>query len=133
MQEEMSADNNDAMQEQIKQWTKLGFVIDQNKGKLQSFDEVINLQATDTTIPEVGTPSVNWAEYGGLNGEDPAKRRALNMHERGMGHPALRAPQPSPTGACLLCKVESAPGAEAGAGKWQGLSRCKPLPHTPRV
>ena len=76
MQEEMSADNNDAMQEQIKEWTKLGFVIDQTKGKLQSFDEVINLQATDTTIPEVGAPSVNWAEYGDLNEEDPAKNIA---------------------------------------------------------
>ncbi len=37
----------------IKDWTSLGFIIDKTKGKLFSFDEVIQLVAADPTIPEV--------------------------------------------------------------------------------
>lgn len=51
--EEVNSSNKKAMQDQIKQWTQLGMVIDKTKGKLFSFDEVINLEAFDTAIPEV--------------------------------------------------------------------------------
>lgn len=53
MLEETSASSKSNMQDQIKQWTKLGFIIDKTKGKLFSFDEVIQLTAADATIPEV--------------------------------------------------------------------------------
>lgn len=51
--EEVNASSKEAMQQQIKQWTQLGLIIDKTKGKLFSFDEVINLEAFDPTIPEV--------------------------------------------------------------------------------
>ena len=51
---ELNADNKDALDKQIKAWTKLGFIIDKTKGKLFSFDEVINLAAVDPTIPDLG-------------------------------------------------------------------------------
>lgn len=60
MQEELNSDSSDAMQDQIKSWKQLGMQIDLAKNKLFSFDEVINLVAVDTTIPEVGTPNVSF-------------------------------------------------------------------------
>ena len=54
MMEQLSSSNRDAMQDMIKEWTQLGFIIDKTKGKLFSFDEVIQLTAADPTIPEVG-------------------------------------------------------------------------------
>lgn len=58
MQEELGASNQDVLQKQIKSWTQLGMEIEATKNKLFSFDEVINLQAVDTTIPTVGKPTV---------------------------------------------------------------------------
>lgn len=60
MQEELNADSNDAMQNQIKQWKQLGMQIDATKQKLFSFDEVIQLSALNTEIPIVGTPNVSY-------------------------------------------------------------------------
>lgn len=53
LMKETSESNSDAMQQQIKQWKQLGFMIDKTKNKLFSFDEVINLQAVDPEIPIV--------------------------------------------------------------------------------
>ena len=58
MMEETNAKSQDAIQSQVKAWTKLGMQIEATKQKLFSFDEVINLQGLDTTIPVVGQPSV---------------------------------------------------------------------------
>ena len=68
MLEEASSDNSDYMQEQIKQWKKLGFQIDATKGKLFSFDEVIQLNATDPKIPTVGKPDVSYPSVGNNGG-----------------------------------------------------------------
>lgn len=67
MLEQSANDNDSAMQDQIKAWKQLGFIIDSTKGKLFSFDEVINLSAVDPKIPTVGTPSVSYppSEGGG--------------------------------------------------------------------
>ena len=69
MLEQAAANNSDAMSEQIKDWTQLGAIIDKTKGKLFSFDEVIQLDAFDPTIPDVGTPSVDMG--GGIDTEEP--------------------------------------------------------------
>lgn len=53
LQEETSADNSDYMQDNIKKWKQLGMQIEDTKGRLFSFDEVIQLSATDTTIPDI--------------------------------------------------------------------------------
>ena len=53
MMEELNSSNRDSMQDMIKEWTQLGFIIDKTKGKLFSFDEVIQLTAADPTIPDV--------------------------------------------------------------------------------
>lgn len=71
MLEEASSDNSDYMQEQIKQWKRLGFQIEATKGKLFSFDEVIQLNATDSTIPTVGKPGVNYPSGGDKEGTTP--------------------------------------------------------------
>lgn len=68
MLEEASSDNSDYMQEQIKQWKKLGFQIDATKGKLFSFDEVIQLNATDPKIPTVGKPDISYPSIGNNGG-----------------------------------------------------------------
>lgn len=59
MMEQAAQSNSDAMSEQIKDWTQLGAIIDKTKGKLFSFDEVINMEGFDPTIPEVGAPDVD--------------------------------------------------------------------------
>ena len=69
MLEQAAANNSDAMSEQIKDWTQLGAIIDKTKGKLFSFDEVIQLDAFDPTIPDVGTPSVDMGT--GVEPEEP--------------------------------------------------------------
>ena len=69
MLEQAAANNSDAMSEQIKDWTQLGAIIDKTKGKLFSFDEVIQLDAFDPTIPDVGTPSVDMGT--GAEPEEP--------------------------------------------------------------
>lgn len=58
MLEQSGATNEKSMQDQIQQWKKLGMMIDATKNKLFSFDEVIQLTAMDTTIPEVGDQTV---------------------------------------------------------------------------
>lgn len=58
--EQINSSNRDSMQDLIKQWTQLGSIIDKTKGKLFSFDEVINLEAFDSHIPDIS---------GGLVGE----------------------------------------------------------------
>lgn len=75
MQEEAANSNSDAMQDLIKEWKQLGAVIDKTKNKLFSFDEVINLEAFDPTIPEVETPDV---DYGGSIGEKPEPDKGEN-------------------------------------------------------
>lgn len=50
MLKQVSGEVNQSM---IKDWTSLGFIIDKTKGKLFSFDEVIQLTAADPTIPEI--------------------------------------------------------------------------------
>ena len=62
MMEQAAQSNSDAMSEQIKDWTQLGAIIDKTKGKLFSFDEVINMEGFDPTIPEVGTPDVDMSQ-----------------------------------------------------------------------
>lgn len=54
MKDQASAGNSDAMQDQIQQWKQLGYVIEQTKNQLFSFDKVITLQAVNPTIPNVG-------------------------------------------------------------------------------
>lgn len=91
MLEQTSNSNSDAMQEQIKKWKQLGFIIDKTKGKLFSFDEVINLQAVDPEIPIVDSlgdvkdtlqdtkeelkdtfdPKDLWGGFTGINGGGP--------------------------------------------------------------
>lgn len=70
MLEQTAESNSDAMQEQVKQWKQLGMQIDKAKGKLFSFDEVINLDAFDPTIPDVGIPNVSFPETDRDSGED---------------------------------------------------------------
>lgn len=62
MLEQAAANNSDAMSEQVKEWTQLGAIIDKTKGKLFSFDEVIQLDAFDPTIPEVKAPEVDMGD-----------------------------------------------------------------------
>ena len=78
--EETTADNNDEMQKNIRSWKQLGYQIDSNKNKLFSFDEVITMQAMDTTIPIVGTPSVS---FDGLTHEptNPIPPNHVNPHD----------------------------------------------------
>lgn len=71
MEEELKASSNDSMQEQIKQWKQLGMQIDTTKGKLFSFDEVIQLGAVDTSIPTVGIPNVTYPNGDGTIGTKP--------------------------------------------------------------
>lgn len=67
LQEQTSADNSDYMQDNIKKWKQLGIQIEATKGKLFSFDEVIQLNAMDTTIPDVGKQEVS---YPGKDGNE---------------------------------------------------------------
>lgn len=53
MMEQLNASSSETMQDMIKEWTELGFIIDKTKGKLFSFDEVIQLTAADPNIPTV--------------------------------------------------------------------------------
>lgn len=52
--EQLSEDSIAARQKDIQQWKTLGSVMEKCKQTLFSFDEVINLNAYDTTIPEYG-------------------------------------------------------------------------------
>lgn len=72
MMEELGAESSDAMQDLIRKWTQLGFIIDKTKGKLFSFDEVINITAADSKIPEVvgGLYSIQDAGGSGSSGGD---------------------------------------------------------------
>lgn len=45
--------STDAIAEQVKSWEQVGIEIDRCKGKLFAFDEVIQLTAVDTRIPEI--------------------------------------------------------------------------------
>lgn len=47
--------SKDVTDQQIRHWQELGFMIDKTKGKLFSFDEVIQLAAVDPTIPDFFT------------------------------------------------------------------------------
>lgn len=58
-QEELNASSRDAMSNQIRSWKQYGQLIDSTKQKLFSFDEVIQLTAVDTTIPDLGSASLN--------------------------------------------------------------------------
>lgn len=87
MLEQASASNSDYMQDQINDWKELGMMIDKTKGKLFAFDEVIQLSAMDTTIPDVGTPDVSFP--GGESGsggvaEDPTFGDAVNNLSQSM-------------------------------------------------
>lgn len=64
MNEEAAADNSDAMAEQIKGWEQLGFTIDKTKNKLFGFDEVIQLTAMDSRIPDVAGNGLYEGEEG---------------------------------------------------------------------
>lgn len=51
--------SKDVTDQQIRHWQELGFMIDKTKGKLFSFDEVIQLAAVDPTIPDFFTEISN--------------------------------------------------------------------------
>lgn len=56
MQEQINKllqEGNYALADQIKQWTQIGFEIDRVKNKLFAFDEVIQLSAVSSYIPEI--------------------------------------------------------------------------------
>lgn len=59
MQEELNRTSDEAMSQQIRSWKQYGQLIDSTKQKLFSFDEVIQLTAVDTTIPDLGRASLN--------------------------------------------------------------------------
>ena len=77
MMEQLNASSSDAMQDMIKEWTELGFIIDKTKGKLFSFDEVIQLAAADPTIPTVDGDGIY--KPGGLIDETPGKTPLPNI------------------------------------------------------
>ena len=52
---EVQSGNLDGLSKYVKTWTQVGIQIDKAKGKLFSFDEVINLDATDTSIPNISS------------------------------------------------------------------------------
>ena len=54
MQEELNRTSDEGMSQNIKQWKQYGMIIDQTKNKLFSFDEVIQLNAFDPNIPDLG-------------------------------------------------------------------------------
>lgn len=87
MMEQLSSSNRDAMQDMIKEWTQLGFIIDKTKGKLFSFDEVIQLTAADPTIPEVGGSGLVYpddSDYdtdAGIPGPNPGNSSSNNNNE----------------------------------------------------
>lgn len=87
MMEQLSSSNRDAMQDMIKEWTQLGFIIDKTKGKLFSFDEVIQLTAADPTIPEVGGSGLIYpddSDYdtdAGIPGPNPGNSSSNNNNE----------------------------------------------------
>lgn len=58
VQEEMNRDSDSGMSQNIKNWKQYGMIIDQTKNKLFSFDEVIQLNAFDPTIPDLGTAEI---------------------------------------------------------------------------
>jgi hypothetical protein len=59
MQEELNRTSDEGMSQQIRSWKQYGQLIDSTKQKLFSFDEVIQLTAVDTTIPDLGRASLN--------------------------------------------------------------------------
>lgn len=67
MSYELQQGNTEELQNQIKEWTQLGFMIDKAKGKLFSFDEVIQLTSADSKIPNMagGLFEVNGGGDGG--------------------------------------------------------------------
>lgn len=71
MMDQATASNSSEMQDLIKDWTQLGFMIDKTKNKLFSFDEVITLSAADPTIPEVFGDIIN----PGLDGGDDDNKK----------------------------------------------------------
>lgn len=73
MMEQATASNSSEMQDLIKDWTQLGFMIDKTKNKLFSFDEVITLSAADPTIPEVFGDIINPSLDGDGDTPDPDK------------------------------------------------------------
>lgn len=87
MMEQLSSSNRDAMQDMIKEWTQLGFIIDKTKGKLFSFDEVIQLTAADPTIPEVGGSGLVYPDDSdsdgdaGIPGPNPGNSSSNNNNE----------------------------------------------------
>lgn len=70
MSYELQQGNTEELQNQIKEWTQLGFMIDKAKGKLFSFDEVIQLTSADSKIPDMsgGLFEVNGGGDGGDGG-----------------------------------------------------------------
>ena len=64
LSEESLDNNSEAMSEFISQWEQLGFMIDKTKGKLFGFDEVIQLTAADSTIPEIAGSLVGGPDDG---------------------------------------------------------------------
>jgi hypothetical protein len=59
LQEELNRTSDEGMSQQIRSWKQYGQLIDSTKQKLFSFDEVIQLTAVDTTIPDLGRASLN--------------------------------------------------------------------------
>jgi hypothetical protein len=70
LQEEVSASSREAMSQQIRSWKQYGQLIDSTKQKLFSFDEVIQLTAVDTTIPELKDTGLD-ENIEGLNDREP--------------------------------------------------------------
>lgn len=58
VQDEMNRDSDSGMSQNIKNWKQYGMIIDQTKNKLFSFDEVIQLNAFDPNIPDLGNAEI---------------------------------------------------------------------------
>ena len=86
MMDQATASNSSEMQDLIKDWTQLGFMIDKTKNKLFSFDEVITLSAADPTIPEVFGDIINpGLDDDSIGGDEPSNNKNNNNNNGNNG------------------------------------------------
>ena len=86
MMDQATASNSSEMQDLIKDWTQLGFMIDKTKNKLFSFDEVITLSAADPTIPEVFGDIINpGLDDDSIGGDEPDNNKNNSNNKNNNG------------------------------------------------
>lgn len=76
-------EGSEAVQGQVNEWRKLGKEINATKQQLFSFDEVISLQAMDTSIPEVGGNLGSMIEE--IESTEGASKDIINAGESQLG------------------------------------------------